>query len=66
MPVPPREPERRRRVGIALIALVGIVFVVQIAALALGKTVLSAVCAALLVAGWFVLRSFVRKREREV
>jgi Flp pilus assembly protein TadB len=59
------DPARRRRIGIALIALVAIVFVVQIAALALGKTVLSAVCFALLILGWFVLRSYVRRRERE-
>ena len=60
----PRDPERRRRLGIALIALVAIVFVVQITALALGQTVLSAVCAVLLILSWFVFRSFVRRRDR--
>jgi hypothetical protein len=60
----PRDPERRRRLGIAMIALVAIVFVVQITALALGQTVLSAVCAVLLILSWFVFRSFVRRRDR--
>ncbi len=60
----PRDSERRRRLGIALIALVAIVFVVQITALALGQTVLSAVCAVLLILSWFVFRSFVRRRDR--
>ena len=65
MPEPPRDPERRRRLGIVLIIVVAIVFVVQIAALALGQTVLSAVCAVLLILAWFVFRSFARRRERE-
>ncbi|MDX6554207.1 MAG: hypothetical protein QOD86_402 [Miltoncostaeaceae bacterium] len=65
MPAPPRDPERRRRLGIALIVLVAIVFVVQVLALVLGKALLSGVCAVLLIVGWFVLRSFIRRREQE-
>jgi hypothetical protein len=65
MPDPPRDSERRRRIGIALIALVAIVFVVQILALVTGQALLSGICAVLLIAGWFVLRSFLRRHRRE-
>lgn len=44
--------------------VVGVIFVIQVAALVLGQTVLAAVCAMLLLASWFVFRSLVRRRER--
>lgn len=53
---------RRRRLGIALIALVAALFVVELIALATGQILVALVCAALLTVSWFAFRSAVRRR----
>lgn len=55
------ERERRRRVGLALVAGVLVLFVAQLVALALGAFEVSAVIFIVFVAGWFVLRSYQRR-----
>lgn len=60
-PAPASAPPRRR-VEIVLAVAVAAIFVVQLAALALGQTVLAAVCAVLLITSWFVFRSVMKRR----
>ncbi len=55
------EQERRRRVGLALVAGVLVLFVAQMVALALGALEVAAVIFVVFVAGWFVLRSYQRR-----
>lgn len=55
---------RRRRIGIALIALVAALFVLELIALVTGAIVLAVVCAAVLTVGWFVVRGFMRRSGR--
>jgi hypothetical protein len=59
------EDARRRRLGIALIALVAALFVVELIALAVGNLVIAAACAAVFIVGWFVLRAQMRRAGRE-
>jgi hypothetical protein len=55
---------RRRRIGLALVALVVVLFIAQIVALALGLLTVSALIFAIFIAGWFVLRSYQRRTGR--
>lgn len=59
------ESSTRRSIGIALAGLTAALFLVQIAALALGWFEVAAACAALFVGGWFALRSWQRRLARE-
>jgi hypothetical protein len=56
--------DRRRTIGILLAGLVLLLFVVEIVALATGQLTLAAVCGALLIGGWFLLRSWQRNSGR--
>lgn len=62
-PSAPAPAPGRRRAEIALALAVAAIFVVQLAALVLGQTVLAASCAGLLIVSWFVFRSLVKRRE---
>ncbi|MEZ5080996.1 MAG: hypothetical protein R2878_10165 [Thermoleophilia bacterium] len=54
-----------RRLGQLLLAIVAVLFVVEIAAIATGRVTLAAGAGAGLVVAWFVVRSFARRaRER--
>jgi hypothetical protein len=55
---------RRRRLGIRLIAAALLLFVGQMVALALGSLEIAALIFVVFVIGWFVLRSYVRGREK--
>jgi hypothetical protein len=55
---------RRRRLGILLIAAALLLFVGQMVALALGSLEIAALIFVVFVIGWFVLRSYIRGRER--
>lgn len=55
------EQERRRRIGLALIAGVLILFVAQMVALVLGALEVAGAIFVLFVAGWFALRSYQRR-----
>jgi hypothetical protein len=55
---------RRKRVGIALIALVAALFIVELVALATGAILVALVCAAALTVGWFLFRGAMRRGER--
>jgi len=54
---------RRRRLGIALVVLVLLLFVGQMVALAMGSLEVAAIIFVVFVIGWFVLRSYIRGRE---
>lgn len=58
------EDARRRRLGIALVVLVLLLFVGQMVALALGSLEVAAIIFVVFVIGWFVLRSYLRGREK--
>lgn len=57
------DPSRR----LALFALIAIValFILELIALVMGWFGVAVVCGVLLVLAWFVMRSFVKRRERE-
>ena len=55
---------RRRRLGILLIAAALLLFVGQMVALALGSLEVAGLIFVVFVIGWFVLRSYVRGREK--
>jgi uncharacterized membrane protein YgdD (TMEM256/DUF423 family) len=55
---------RRRRLGILLIAAALLLFVGQMVALALGSLEVAGLIFVVFVIGWFVLRSYIRGRER--
>lgn len=55
---------RRRRLAIVLVVLVLLLFAGQMVALALGSLEVAAIIFIAFVIGWFVLRSYVRGRER--
>jgi positive regulator of sigma E activity len=55
---------RRRRLGIALLVLVLLLFVGQMVALAIGSLEVAAIIFVVFVIGWFVLRSYIRGREK--
>jgi hypothetical protein len=60
MAAPPDE-ARRRRIGLALVALAIVLFIIQIVALALGRLEISALIFVIFVGGWFALRSYQRR-----
>jgi positive regulator of sigma E activity len=55
---------RRRRLGILLIGAVLLLFVGQMVALAIGSLEVAALIFIVFIIGWFVLRSYIRGRER--
>jgi hypothetical protein len=55
---------RRRRIGIALVALAIVLFVVELVALAVGLLELAALIFVIFIAGWFALRSYQRRTGR--
>ena len=55
---------RRRRLGILLIVAVLLLFVGQMVALAIGSLEVAALIFIVFIIGWFVLRSYIRGRER--
>ena len=55
---------RRRRLGILLIIAVLLLFVGQMVALAIGSLEVAALIFIVFIIGWFVLRSYIRGRER--
>jgi uncharacterized membrane protein YgdD (TMEM256/DUF423 family) len=55
---------RRRRTAIVLVVLVLLLFVGQMVALALGSLEIAALIFGVFVIGWFVLRSYIRGREK--
>jgi len=54
--------ERRRRVGILLVAAALLLFAAQMVALALGSLEVAGLIFIIFVIGWFVLRSYQRRR----
>lgn len=58
------EEARRRRIGIILVVVALLLFAAQMVALALGSLEIAALIFLVFVAGWFVLRSHQRRRER--
>jgi Flp pilus assembly protein TadB len=54
--------ERRKRVGILLVAAALVLFVAQMVALALGALEVAGLIFIIFVIGWFVLRSYQRRR----
>ncbi len=55
---------RRRRIGLILIGCALLLFVIQMAALALGYLEVAASIFLIYVVGWFVLRSYQRRTGR--
>jgi uncharacterized membrane protein YgdD (TMEM256/DUF423 family) len=55
---------RRRRLGILLIVAALLLFVGQMVALALGSLEVAGLIFVVFVIGWFVLRSYIRGRQR--
>jgi hypothetical protein len=55
------EEQRRRRIGIILVAAALVLFAAQMVALALGSLEVSGLIFLVFVAGWFVLRSHQRR-----
>ncbi len=58
------EDVRRRRVGLALIALALLLFVAEIVAIALGWIEVAGLIFLIFAAGWFVLRSYQKRTGR--
>ena len=54
--------ERRRRVGILLVGAALLLFAAQMVALALGSLEVAGLIFIVFVIGWFVLRSYQRRR----
>lgn len=54
---------RRRRIAIAAIAGVAVLFTVELIALATGNLELAAACFVAFVALWFVLRALTKRRD---
>ncbi len=57
----PADDRRRRRIGLLLVAAAVLLFIGQIAALALGSLEISGLIFLIFVAGWFILRSYQRR-----
>ena len=55
---------RRRRVGLALIALALVLFVAEMVAIALGFVEVAGLIFLVFAAGWFVLRSYQKRTGR--
>lgn len=55
---------RRRRVGLALIAVALLLFVAEMVAVVLGQLEVAGVIFLVFVAGWFALRSYQRRTGR--
>jgi hypothetical protein len=60
----PADEARRRRIGIALVALAIGLFIVELVALALGALEIAALIFVIFVGGWFALRSYQRRTGR--
>jgi hypothetical protein len=60
----PADEARRRRIGIALVALALVLFVVEIVALAVGLLEVAALVFVIFIGGWFALRSYQRRTGR--
>jgi hypothetical protein len=58
------DPRRERRLAIAALVLIGLLFVVEMVALALGRLEIALAVAAIFTAGWLLLRSRRRRLER--
>lgn len=56
-----RDDARRRRIGIALIVVAILLFIGQMAALALGRLDVAGAIFLVYVVGWFALRSYQRR-----
>jgi hypothetical protein len=61
MGTPADQARRRRRIGIALIVVAVLLFVAQMAALALGSLEVAGSIFVVYVIGWFALRSYQRR-----
>ena len=59
------EQERRRRIGLALIAGIGVLFLAQMVALALGALEVAGAIFVVFVVAWFALRSYQRRAARD-
>jgi hypothetical protein len=59
-----RDPRQTRRLAIAAIAVVVLLFTVELVALALGALEVALACAVVLTIAWFVLRSRRRRAQR--
>ncbi len=57
----PADEARRRRIGIALVALAIVLFIVELVALAFGLIEVAALIFVIFIAGWFALRSYQRR-----
>ena len=57
----PADDARRRRIGIALVALAIVLFIVELVALAVGLLEVAALIFVIFVGGWFALRSYQRR-----
>jgi membrane-bound ClpP family serine protease len=55
---------RRRRVGLALIAVALLLFVAEMVAIALGRLEVAGLIFLVFAAGWFALRSYQRRTGR--
>jgi len=60
----PADEARRRRIGIALVALALALFAVELVALALGQLEIAALIFVIFIGGWFALRSYQRRTGR--
>jgi membrane protease YdiL (CAAX protease family) len=58
------DPRRERRLAIAALVLIALLFVVEMVALALGRLEIALAVAAIFTLGWLVLRSRRRRLER--
>lgn len=58
----PTDDERRRRLSLLLVVAALLLFAGQLVALALGSLEIAAVIFIVFVGGWFVLRSWMRRR----
>jgi len=59
---PTTDEERRRRIGILLVVAALLLFAGQMVALALGSLEIAGLIFGVFVIGWFVLRSYQRRR----
>ncbi len=57
----PADDARRRRIGIALVALAIVLFIVELVALAMGLIEVAALVFVIFIGGWFALRSYQRR-----
>lgn len=58
-------PDPSRRLALAALIAIVALFLLELVALVMGWFSVAVVCGVLLVLSWFVMRSFVKRRERE-